>query len=127
METTIKKWATLLLGIFFIVAGINHFVMPGFYYPLIPDYIPFPVLVNYSSGLMEIMLGMGALTKRYRSYASKGILILLLLFIPSHVHFIMIGSCVEEGLCVHPAIGWLRLVIIHPLLMAWAWWVGKGQ
>ena len=121
METTIRKWAAHLLGIFFIVAGINHFVMPSFYYPLIPDYLPFPLLINFISGLLEIVFGVGILIKKVRALAAKGIFILLILFIPSHVHFIVIGSCVEGGLCVHPVIGWIRLVIVHPLLMVWAW------
>lgn len=114
-----------MLGIFFIIAGINHFVMPGFYLPLIPDYLPYPGLINYASGVAEILAGFGILIPRFRFYASVFIIILLVLFIPSHVHFIVIGSCVEDGLCVHPAIGWLRLVLIHPLLMAWAWWCRK--
>ena len=122
MAINLKKPATFLLGAFFIVAGINHFVMPEFYYPLIPDYFPFPVLINYLSGIVEILLGIGLFVNRIRYYAALGIVILMVLFIPSHVHFIVIGSCVEDGLCVHPAIGWLRLVVIHPLLILWAWW-----
>ena len=122
MAINLKKPATFLLGAFFIVAGINHFVMPEFYYPLIPDYFPFPVLINYLSGIVEILLGIGLFVNRIRYYAAMGIVILMVLFIPSHVYFIVIGSCVEDGLCVHPAIGWLRLVVIHPLLILWAWW-----
>lgn len=121
MEIKLKKLSVLLLGIFFIVAGINHFLMPDFYLPLIPPYIPFPQMVNYLAGIAEIFLGIVFLVPKYRPIASKGIILLLVLFIPSHVHFILIGSCVENGLCVHPAIAWLRLVVIHPLLIFWAW------
>ena len=53
------------------------------------------------------------------------IIVLLIFFIPSHVYFIKIGSCVPNGLCVNPIIGWLRLVIVHPILILWAWYVGK--
>lgn len=125
MAIDLKRIATLLLGVFFILAGINHFVMPEFYDPLIPDYLPFPAILNYASGIVEILLGLGVLLKRSRHYAALGIVVLMVLFIPSHVHFIMIGSCVENSLCVHPAIGWLRLVVVHPLLILWAWWCRK--
>jgi len=121
MAINMKKSATFLLGIFFIVAGINHFVMPEFYYPLIPEYLPLPVLINYLSGIAEILLGIGLFVNRIRYYAALGIVILMVLFIPSHVHFIAIGSCVEDGLCVHPSLAWIRLVVIHPLLILWAW------
>jgi uncharacterized membrane protein len=121
MEIKLKKISVWLLGMFFIVAGINHFLMPDFYLPLIPPYIPFPQVVNSVAGLVEIILGVTVLLPNYRAITSKGIILLLILFIPSHVHFILIGSCVENGLCVHPAIAWLRLVVIHPLLIFWAW------
>jgi len=122
MAINLKKTATFLLGIFFILAGINHFVMPEFYHPLIPDYFPFPVFINYASGIIEILLGLGVLITRSRYYAALGIVVLMVFFIPSHIHFIIIGSCVEDGLCLHPAIAWIRLVVIHPLLILWAWW-----
>ena len=122
MAINLKKSATFLLGSFFIVAGINHFVMPEFYYPLIPGYLPFPVLINYLSGIVEILLGIGLLISRSRYYATVGIVLLMVLFIPSHGYFIATGSCVDDGLCVHPAIAWIRLLIIHPLLILWAWW-----
>ncbi len=125
MAIKIKKTAVFLLGIFFIVAGINHFVMPEFYYPLIPDYLPFPVWINYLAGLAEFILGLSMMIPGSRYYAATGIVVLMVLFIPSHVHFIYIGSCVEDGLCVHPAIAWIRLVLIHPLLILWAWWCRK--
>ena len=125
MAINLKKTATFLLGIFFILAGINHFVMPEFYYPLIPDYLPFPVLINYSAGIIEVLLGLGVLINRSRYFAALGIVVLMVLFIPSHVHFIVIGSCVEDGLCVHPSLAWIRLVVIHPLLILWAWWCRK--
>ncbi len=110
------------MGIFFIIAGSNHFVMPEFYYPLIPDYLPFPVWINFVAGILEIILGIGVLFAKTRYYAANGIMLLLVLFIPSHIHFIVIGSCVEGGLCVQPIIAWIRLLVIHPLLILWVWW-----
>ncbi|MGY8982552.1 MAG: hypothetical protein ACKVJ9_08955, partial [Cytophagales bacterium] len=62
---------------------------------------------------------------KYQKIGALGIVILLICFIPSHVYFIQIGSCVTDGLCVAPWMGWLRLIIVHPLLIFWAWNVGK--
>jgi hypothetical protein len=45
---------------------------------------------------------------------------MLISFIPAHIYFIQIGSCVEGGMCVSEWIGWARLLIIHPLLIWWA-------
>ncbi len=115
----ISRW---LLGLFYLIAGINHFWHPEFYLPLIPEYLPWKVLLNGLVGVIEIALGLGVLIKSTRQYAAWGIIILLILLVPSHIHFIQLGSCVENGLCVSPTVAWGRLIIIHPLLMMWAYW-----
>lgn len=123
----LKRLNVLLLGGFYIFAGINHFINPAFYLPIIPDYIPFPEFVNYGSGVAEVLLGAGVWISRTRKLSSVLILILLIAFIPAHVHFIQIGSCIEGGLCTPEWLGWLRLVLIHPLLMLWAWSVRNEE
>lgn len=117
-----KRISLFVLAGFYFLAGVNHFVNPDFYLPLIPPVLPYPEVINYLSGGLESLFGLLLLFSRYRSYAAHGIVFLLVLFIPSHVYFIMVGSCVEEGLCVPNWIGWLRLILIHPLLIGWAWW-----
>jgi uncharacterized membrane protein len=120
-----KKALRILLVFFYILAGCYHFVNPDFYLGLIPGYLPYPEFINYASGFVEILLGAGVAFPGYRKISVYGIIGLLVLFIPSHVYFIRIGSCVEDGLCVSPWISWSRLLVIHPLLMYWAWIVRK--
>jgi uncharacterized membrane protein len=120
------KFLRFLLIAFYAFAGLYHFINPEFYHGLIPDYLPFPELINYISGVLEIVLAVGVAIPKYRLIAVKGIIILLILFIPSHIYFITMGSCVEDGLCVSPWVAWARLIIIHPLLLLWAWVVRKS-
>jgi len=116
-----NKLVIFVLGIFFVFAGVNHFVSPDFYYPLIPDYLPFPSFINIASGILEIVFGLGLFFPPFRKISALGILGLLVLFIPSHIYFIQIGSCITDGLCTAPWIGWLRLLLIHPILIYWAY------
>ncbi|MBO3116535.1 hypothetical protein J4050_07245 [Winogradskyella sp. DF17] len=122
----IKLLRVILIG-FYLFAGSYHFINPEFYYDLIPDYLPFPEFINYTSGVLEIILALGVIFSKTRFLAVKGIIILLILFIPSHVYFIHLGSCIEDGLCVPQWLGWIRLLIIHPLLLLWAWAVRKTK
>ncbi|MEO1009856.1 MAG: MauE/DoxX family redox-associated membrane protein [Bacteroidota bacterium] len=121
-----QKIFRYLLSFFFIVAGIWHFVDPSFYYELIPDYLPYPQTLNVLSGFLEVLFGFGILFSTVRKWAATGILLLLIAFIPSHIFFLQIGSCLENGLCVAPWVAWVRLLIIHPLFLLWAWYVGFG-
>ena len=109
---------------FYILAGINHFVSPEFYYALIPDFLPWKSLINTISGIAEIALGLSLLNAKNRKTVSMLLIAMLVAFVPSHVYFIQLGSCIEGVLCVPAWVGWLRLIVIHPILIIWAWWAG---
>lgn len=122
MAGNYKRISLVILAGFYFLAGVNHFINPDFYLPLIPPYLPYPEAINYISGGLESLFGLLLLSPKYGNQAARGIIFLLVLFIPSHVYFIMAGCCVENGLCVPNWVGWLRLILIHPLLIGWAWW-----
>ena len=121
----IKKISFAVLVGFYILAGLNHFLNPDFYLPLIPDYMPYPRGINFLSGLLEMLLGVGLISGFSRKWAVYGIIAMLLAFIPSHVYFIEVGGCLEGGLCVPAWVAWVRLLVVHPLLIAWAWYHSK--
>jgi uncharacterized membrane protein len=110
-----------LMAGFYLFGGINHFRTPEFYLPLIPDYLPTPDLLNLLAGIAEIVLAIGLLIPNTRKWAAWGVIAMLLAFIPSHVYFIQLGSCIPDVLCAAEWMGWVRLLLIQPLLIAWAW------
>lgn len=120
-----RKILLYLQAIFYVFAGFNHFRNPEFYAGLIPPYLPWHTALNTMAGIAEILLGILLLFKPTRFWAACGIVLLLIAFIPVHIYFIQIGSCITDGLCVPQWVGWLRLLVIHPLLLAWAWWYRK--
>ena len=111
----------LLLAVFYILAGLNHFREPEFYYPLIPPYLPYHGLINITAGVFEIGLGFGLLFQFSRKLSAIMIILMLIAFIPAHIYFIQIGGCADVGLCVPEWVAWIRLVLIHPLLIMWVW------
>ena len=116
-----KKLNCWLQAGFYVFAGINHFIDPEFYIDLIPPSFVFLAEINVVAGIVEIVLGLALLFSRSRKLAAYGIILMLVAFIPSHIYFIQIGSCVDGGMCVPEWVGWVRLVVIHPLLLLWAW------
>lgn len=105
---------------FYAVAGLNHFVSPEFYLPLIPDYFPYPQSINVLAGFVELGLAASLFFERTRVWGAYLIIAMLVAFIPSHVFFIQEGSCLG-ALCVPAWIGWARLLVVHPFLMVWAY------
>lgn len=121
----LQKFLIFSMGVFYIGAGINHFVMPDFYLALIPPIFSKPAFINILAGIAEILLGLGVLYLPTRRHAALGIVAMLVCFIPSHVYFIRLGSCIEGVFCVPEWVGWIRLLIFHPILLYWSFWVSK--
>ncbi|MFZ9980873.1 MAG: hypothetical protein ACO3FI_02470 [Cyclobacteriaceae bacterium] len=121
------KTASLIIQItFYLFAGINHFINPEFYYPLIPEYLSdFKLPINIVSGLAEIILALLLITAKTRRIAGVGIIIMLIAFIPSHVFFITAGIDSVGHLQVSPMMAWIRLLVIHPLLILWAFSISR--
>ncbi len=115
----LKLILTYLFGAFLIFGGINHFIKPEMYAPFIPDFLP-SLAVNYLTGIAEIAVGVGVFIPRFRSMATLGILLMMLVFLPLHVFDVF-----KEN----PAIGSYQAALIRlPLqfiLIAWAWFIHK--
>ena len=52
----ITKVLIYVYVIFFIGAGVNHFLNPQFYDAIVPQFIPFPRLVHQITGVLEIII-----------------------------------------------------------------------
>jgi len=74
----ITKLLIYVYVVFFISAGLNHFLNPQFYDELVPNFIPFPRLVHQITGVIEIILPLFLLT-RFRKEAALLMMIFLVL------------------------------------------------
>ena len=80
----LKLGLTFFFGIVMIVAGINHFRHSAIYLPFIPEFLP-QQFVNQTTGIIEILLGMGVFIPQFRQRAAFGIFLLMIIFLPLHV------------------------------------------
>lgn len=115
-----------LMVAFYLFAGSNHFWNAQFYTPLIPPYlVKFTNLINIVSGVAEIVLAIGLIFPATRTMAAYGIIAMLIAFIPAHIYMIQLGNFKLGKFEMTPLIGWVRLLVIHPILIGWAWWISK--
>lgn len=81
-------WHQYLIGILFVLAGMNHFWKPKIYERILPPYIPAPGSMVIISGIVEMILGFMIMNKNSQTEAAWGIIILLILFIPVHIYML---------------------------------------
>lgn len=104
----------------YLLAGLNHFINPEFYYKIIPPYLGNPGVINTVAGISEILLAILLLPVLTRKWACYGIILMLLAFVPAHIYMLQKEFPVN-GRNTPAWILWVRLVIIQPLLILWAW------
>ena len=76
----ITKLLIYVYVVFFISAGLNHFLNPQFYDAIVPDFIPFPRLVHQITGVIEIILPLFLLTRFRKEAALLMIIFLVILY-----------------------------------------------
>ena len=110
------KVLQVLLALFLIYAGIQHFIKPAFYEPFVPAFLPAKTMIVYISGVVELALGVLLLIPKYTRMAATGIIILMLVFLPIHVWDVFSDT---------PAIGSHQAALIRLpvqfLFIAWAY------
>lgn len=117
----LKLGLLILMAIAYALAGVNHFVRPEDYLPMMPPYVPLHREMVWLSGVAEVALGVAVLIPRLRRWAAWGIIALLVAVFPANVHIALYDVPVfgaEQGA---GWLNWLRLPI-QGLLIAWAWW-----
>lgn len=115
---SLKQISKYVLGGLFILAGINHFVMPAFYLQIMPPYLPAPLLLIYLSGFLEIGFGAALLMPKFSRRAAWGIVLLLIAVYPANIYMAMNTDLFPD---VNPLIIFLRLPLQF-VLIAWAFW-----
>ena len=111
-----RIWSCWILGVLFMLAGVNHFAAPRFYLSIMPPYLPAHLALVYVSGVAEILGGLGVLVRRTRWLAGWGLIALLVAVFPANVFAATSGIA---GSRIPTWTLWARL----PLQGVLIWWV----
>ena len=120
LKTTLR----IVLALFLVGAGVNHFIRTGFYLRMMPPYVPFPLAIVQISGVAEIALGVLLLVPGWSAVAAWGLIALLVAVFPANVQMALHPDTFPE---FSSRALWLRLPL-QAVLIAWAWWhTGKNR
>jgi uncharacterized membrane protein len=111
-----------LFGLFFVCAGILHFVIPRTYARSMPPYIPAHMELVYASGVAEIAGGLATLHPATRRFGSAFSIATLLAVFPANVHMALNADDFPDVPGGEAAL-WARLPV-QALFIAWAYAAG---
>ena len=107
----------LPLALFFVGAGVMHFVKPRAYAATVPDALPLHDEIVAVSGVAEIAGGLALLDRRTAPSAGWWLIALLIAVFPANVNMAVNAERFRQ---VPEALLWVRLPV-QALLIAWVW------
>ena len=113
----------ILLGIPFILIGINHFIQPEMFNAIVPSYLGWPSFWNYTSGAMEIVFGAGMMVPLTRKYAALLLFVLVILMSLANLNM-WINDLPFNGIRMSTTAHIVRWVIQF-ILLAVLLWLGE--
>ncbi len=106
------------LALFFVGAGVNHFVSPRFYLAIVPPPLRrHAKLVVDVSGVAEVLGGLAVLPARTRRAGGAWLVALLASVFPANVHM----ALAPERFPKIPRWALFARLPLQPLMMWWAW------
>ena len=117
----VKTISKYLMGIFYAVAGLNHFINPALYLRIMPPYLPYHLFLVYLSGVFETGFGLLLFIPRYSRIGAWGIIALLIAVFPANIQMATHPASFPE---IAPLTLWVRLPL-QGVLIAWAYWHTK--
>lgn len=78
LRNLILNIGCVIFGFPFVIIGIDHFIDPSWYEPIVPELLGFPTFWVYASGVFEIALGAGLMFPQTRQISAYGIALMLL-------------------------------------------------
>jgi len=116
MTLSTRRKLRIIIGLLFVLAGSNHFIVPRPYFAMMPDCLPAKAALVQVSGLAEILGGLGVLLRATRKLAAWSLILFLVAVFPANLQVALHGW---PGVRLPPWALWLRL----PFQVAFIWGV----
>jgi len=113
IQTTLRY----LMALFYILAGLNHFINPDFYIRIMPSFIPWYSEIVWITGTLEVVLGTMVLIPSWVRVASWGLILLLIAIFPANINMAF-NESLHFG--ISPLVLYLRLPLQF-VFIAWAY------
>lgn len=118
MPPRLRMVSCRVLGLFFVVAGLNHFVLTDFYLAIMPPWLPWHRELVWLSGLAELGLGALVLWPPARRLAGWGLIALCVAVFPANLHMALHPELFAQ---FPPLALWARLPL-QAVAIAWIAW-----
>jgi len=116
-----RTLARYAFSVFFVAAGLNHFIHPEFYLRIIPPYLPAHAALNAISGLAEVVIGLLVAFPKSKRVGGYLAIALLIAVFPANLYLFTH----QEILPSVPPVAHLLRLPLQAVFIAWAYWATR--
>jgi uncharacterized membrane protein len=121
----VKKASRYALALFFVTAGVFHFVFTARYEAIVPAWLPHAHALVIFSGWCEIAGGVAVLIPHLRLIARYGLIALCVAVLPANVQMVL--DAISTGASItYLVLLWIRLPA-QGLLIWWIWRATRAE
>ena len=121
INKNIRLLSIIIMSIFYVSVGVNHFTIPEWFLQIVPPWLPYKLELVYISGFLEIIFGVMLLIPTTRFYAAWGLILLLIAVYPANIYLAQTNGAEMN---TTPLVAWGRLPFQF-VFIALAYWHTK--
>lgn len=110
-----------LISGLFLITGILHFIKPQLFVKIMPDYIPYHLMMVYISGAAEVIGGLSIHFAKTQVWAGWGLILLLIAVFPANVNM-TIKAVQKSGYTSLFSIATIVRLLLQFVLIYWVYW-----
>lgn len=118
-----KRGVQIFLGLFFLVAGVLHFLQDDAFAAIVPPALPYPVAIVWLTGAMELGFAAALFWRQWLPVTGLLLGLYLLAVLPANIYMAMAGIPLGETV-MSPAALWIRVALQFPLILLVLWCTG---
>ena len=107
----------LVFAFGFIITGVLHFLQPGVFLKIMPQWVPWHRFMIYFSGFLEVLFGVMLLIPGLSAAGAWGLILVLVGVFPANIHMALHA---EQFPVIPVWLLWMRLPLQF-VLIGWAW------
>ena len=116
----LKALIRALICLFFVGGGIAHFLFTDGFAAIVPPFLPWPVLIVWLTGVVELLMAPLIFFPRYRERVGQFMAVYCLLVLPANLYQAISGVEGVGGDLSEPVL-WLRIPLQFVLIAAILW------
>ena len=118
-----KRVVQILVGLFFLFAGVMHFVVDDAFARIVPPVLPYPYEIVWITGVMELVFAALLIAGRYLVWTGRILSVFLLCVLPANI-YMAIAQIPLGDETPDPVLLWVRVAMQFPFIALILWATG---